>query len=469
MQTDQGGEGMTVFLARGQTRTMLFNGPMRSGLVLDSRSLLTQGYGPFQQKLLATLRELFSGVWYAPEAPLRDSGMKIDIDTKRGMTLIPEFFVGRRLAGEALGEVLAEYGLKTEIWPREDGRPDKEDGHFTLGALDIHMYDLGYGSAMFEGTITAARDLTLPMYRDLCERISSVLNDYRDLFSGMFEKVAKAVPAEMVLFNFHDGREKEEFWRHVSFGHDIGTLFWVHRIFTVECGGGNEFAALKDACRALVYSEQAEKLEDCAISPNLALYPGNGNSAVVHSADQAAGAQTLAAMIRVQNVFYVTAEDIDRDLFYLANELDRRKHTRDMNLLERQSRIIVEYQSKISLFTAVYDDFDNHLDPQSLKVWHALESAWATRDRFRNLETKLDMIDKIYRRIMESLSHLYDKRLGTFVLAFTLISTLSVIVDTVDFTQGGDLAAPSALRLMVLFAMAGIVLFLALRLMKARD
>ncbi|MFN7113840.1 MAG: hypothetical protein ACK4PK_05715 [Alphaproteobacteria bacterium] len=462
---------MTVFLARGQTRTMLFNGPMRSGLVLDSRALLTQGYGPFQQSLLSTLRELFSGEWYAPDAPLRDSGMKIDIDTKRGATLIPEFFAGRRLAGEALVDVLAEYGLEAEIYPRDGGRAQKEDGYFTLSALDIRMYDLGYGAAMFEGTVTAARDLTLPMYRDLCERISSVLNDYQGLFSGMFEKVAKAVPQDLALFNFHDGQQKEEFWRRVSFGHDIGTLFWVHRLFVVECSGGNEFSALKDASRALVYSEQADKLEDVSILSDAAFYPGSGNSAVVYMRGGAGEpeAAVLANMVRVQNVFYVTAEDIDRDLFFLANELDRRKHTQDMRLLERQSRIIVEYQSKISLFISVYDDFDNHLDPQSLKVWHALETAWATRDRFRNLESKLDMIEKIYRRIMESLSHLYDKRLGTFVLAFTLISTLSVIVDTVDFTQGEDLSAPSGLRLVVLFAMAAIVLFLALRLMKSRE
>lgn len=460
---------MTVFLARGQTRRMVFNGPMRSGLVLDSRALLTQGYGPFQQKLLSTLRGIFSGEWFAPDAGARDSGMKIDIDTRRGLTLIPEYFVARRLKGEALAGVLAEYALDAETWPRKEGRIDKDDGCFTLSMLEIHMYDLGYGSAIFEGEVTAARDLTLAEYRSLCERISSLLNGYRGLFSGMFEKVAKAVPANLLLFNFHDGQQKEEFWRRVSFGHDIGTLFWVHRVFTVACANENEFGAQSAACRALVYSEQAEKLEDVSIAPGLSVYPGNGNSAVVYTPAQTAGADVLTAMIRVQNVFYVTAEDIDRDLFYLANELDRRKHTQDMRLLERQSRIIVEYQSKISLFNAVYDDFDNHLDPQSLRVWHALESAWATRDRFRNLTTKLDMIDKIYHRIMESLSHLYDKRLGTFVLAFTLISTLSVIVDTVDFTQGGDLQAPSVLRLSVLFAMAAVVLFLAIRLMKSRE
>ena len=462
---------MSVFLARGQSRRMVFNGPMRSGLVLDSRALLTKGYGGFQTQLLTILREIFSGEWFVPDAPLRQSGMKIDIDTKRGATLIPEFFVGRRLMGEALQEVLKEYSLPAEIFPRIGRKEDREDGGFRLDCLEIHMYDLGYGSAMFEGVITANRDLTLPMFRDLCERISSAMNTYLPLFSGMFEKVAKAVPADLTLFNFHGGQQKEEFWRQVSFGHDIGTLFWVHRVFTVACSNANEYGAMKEACKAMVYSAQADQLEDTSITPGMSVYAGSGNSAVVYDASRVkdADAAVLGTMVRMQNMFYVTAEDIDRDLFYLANELDRRKHSQDMRLLERQSRIIVEYQSKISLFNAVYDDFDNHLDPQSLKVWHALELAWATRDRFRNLASKLDMIDKIYRRIMESLSHLYDKRLGTFVLAFTLISTLSVIVDTVDFTQGGELTSPSLLRIGVLLAMAAIVLFLAIRLMKSRE
>lgn len=461
---------MTVFLARGQSRRMVFNGPMRSGLVLDTRALLTQGYGPFQSQLLSGLRDMVSGEWRVPDAPLRQSGMKIDVDTRRGATLIPEFFIARRLRGDVLQDVLTEYALPARIAPQVKSGIEA-DGVFHLHALDVHMYDLGYASAIFDGEMTAARDLTLPEFRDLCETISSSMNIYVPLFCGMFDKVAKALPADLALFNFHDGQQKDDFWQHVSFGHDIGTLFWVHRVFTLAAGNAQEYSALKDAARVLVYSAQAEQLSDSSINDAMAVYAGSGNSAVIYDRAKImdADAMVLAHMVRIQNVFYVTAEDIDRDLFYLSNELDRRKHTRDMRLLERQSRIIVEYQSKISLFNAIYDDFDNHLDPQALKIWHALEQAWATRDRLRNLADKLDMIDKIYRRIMESLSHLYDKRLGTFVLAFTLISTLSVIVDTVDFTQGDELTSPSLLRIGVLLAMAGVVLFLAIRLMKARE
>lgn len=462
---------MSVFLAADQSCDMGFNGPMRSGLVLDSRSLLVKGYTDYQASLLKTLKGLFTGEWFMPDVPFRDNGMKIDIDTKRGNTIIPEYFMGRRLTGEALQDLLGEYGLQDRIWPTQDGKAVMDDGCFHIDEIDVRLYDLGYGSVIFNGHIKAARDLTLAEYRALAERIGSELNEYKGLFTGTFEKVAKVVAPEYVLFNFHDGLEKDDFWKNVSFGHAIGTMFWAHRLFSIPCDGENEFTAKRDLCKALVYSEQADHLADSSVRDDMAFYPGNGNSAVVYDRRSApvADAGILAEMVCVQNVFYVTAEDIDRDLFYLANELDRRKHSQDMRTLERQSRIIVEYQSKISLFVSMYDDFDNHLDPQSVKIWHALEKSWQTRDRFQNLDSKLDMIDKIYRRIMESLSHIYDKRLGTFVLAFTLISTLSVIVDTVDFTQGGDLEPPSILRLMVLGAMGAMVLFLAVRLMRSRD
>ena len=56
------GDGMSsVFLASDQFCDMGFNGPMRSGLVLDSRSLLVKGYTDYQVQLQKTLKGLFSG------------------------------------------------------------------------------------------------------------------------------------------------------------------------------------------------------------------------------------------------------------------------------------------------------------------------------------------------------------------------------------------------------------------------
>ena len=133
------------------------------------------------------------------------------------------------------------------------------------------------------------------------------------------------------------------------------------------------------------------------------------------------------------------------------------------------SRQIVDFQSQISFFRAVYDDYDNYLDPQSLKIWHEVEECWQTRDRLEGLDTKMLQTEKIYDRIMRDLGNLHNKRLTMFVLIFTVLSMLSVIVDTVDFTQGGELSPPSMLRLALLGMMALTVVLLAHMLSKSKN
>lgn len=455
----------TAFMKAGARGEMAFNGPMRSGLVIDSRGLLIKGYEAYQSELLATLNAGGAGEWYAPHMQNRSNKMQIDADTRRGRTIIPGYFIGRLLSGEALASELSHLGLGGTVDDPQGG------GVFHISSVDVRLYDMGYGSATFSGHIEARRDLSVDAYRETAERIGSALSAYHPVFISAFEQVSRAVRPEFVSLTFHGTRPTNEYWRNSKLGQNIGDLFWVHRVFIVECQNHQQFLRRREICRRLVYSEAAELLEDMSISPHMAVYPGNGNSTVIYEKGEARPQDiaVLHSMVRAQNIFYVAAEDIDRDMFYLSNELDRRKHSKDMGLLERQSEVIVEYQSKVTFLKAIYDDFDNSLDPQGLKIWHALEKAWATRDRFDNLNTKLTLVEKIYNRIRENLNHLQNKKLGTFMLAFTLISTLSVIVDTVDFTQGGDLQWPSLLRLSVLVMLLLVVVFFAVGLMRSRE
>lgn len=449
---------MTAFLARHARREMTFNGPMRSGLVIDSRALLAKGYGAYQQEFAGAMAG-GQGHWYTPAHGARGNRMKIDADTRRGNTIIPGYFAGRVLEEKDLTDMLAALNLPQSL-------QHENDCIFHIHAIDIRLYDMGYGSATFAGEIEALRDLTMDEYRVAAEKASSLLSAYRPLFTATFEMAAAKLAPEYTLASFY-GSGKNAYWANSSIFQGIGDLFWVHRVFHVACA--DDYEMQKHAGKQLIFSEQAHLIEDASVIPHLSVYPGNGNSAEVYdsSAVQQKQLGTLLSMVRAQNIFYVAAEDIDRDLFYLSNELDRQKHSQDMKLLERQSEIIVEYQSKVTLFKAVYDDFDNSLDPQGLKIWHALEKAWHTRDRFDNLNTKLELVEKIYDRIRENLNHLQNKKLGLFMLAFTLISTLSVIVDTVDFTtQGDSLQAPSIIRVGVLAATLALVVIFALSLLK---
>ena len=452
---------MTIFLAKNHRRDMAFNGPMRSGLVIDSRALLARGYAEQQAEITGRIDIAHTGEWYTPGSKARGNRMKIDADTRRGSTIIPGYFIGRTLEGEDLEAALKAHNLSATL-------KHGENCVFHITGIDVRLYDMGYGSATFIGEIEALQNLTLEQYRVTVEKASSELTAYRPIFLETFEKVAKALATEFTIANFHGGN-KNVYWVNSSLSQGVGDLFWVHRVFSVACEDAKEYARLKESCKKLIFSEHADLVADTSITQGLSAYPGNGNSACIYNSEIVKPDQigTLLSMVRAQNIFYVAAEDIDRDLFYLSNDLDRQKHSRDMTLLENQSEIIVEYQSKVTLFKAVYDDFDNSLDPQALKIWHALEQAWHTRDRFDNLNTKLELVEKIYNRVRENLSHLQNKRLGLFMLAFTLISTLSVIVDTVDFTQGQGLQAPSLLRLAVLVTTLLVVAAFAARLLKA--
>jgi hypothetical protein len=460
-----GTQAPAAFLEKDQKRDIAYNGPMRSGLVIDSRSLLLKGYEKYQTEILQVLNPAGSGEWYAPHMQNRSNKMQIDTDTRRGRTIIPGYFIGRTLAGEALGTILKHQNLQRTV-EDPDGR-----AVFYIDSIDIRLYDMGYGSVSFTGQIEGQTDLDIEAYRDAAEKISSELSRYRSVFLSTFEHVARTVKPEFVSLNFHNNLPSSDYWRNCNLGQSVGDLFWVHRVFIVECASHQQFTRKREMCKKLVYSEAEEVLEDASINPqHLAVYPGNGNSVVVFEKGAAKPLEvsTLHSMVRAQNIFYVTAEDIDRDMFYLSNQLDRSKHSTDMKLLEAQSEIIIDYQSKVTFFKGVYDDYDNSLDPQGLKIWHALEKAWSTRDRFENMNTKLELVEKIYNRIRENMNHLQNKRIGVFMLAFTLISTLSVIVDTIDFTTQGDaLPPPSTLRIGVLVSMLVVVVFLAVGLMKS--
>ena len=454
-----------IFLTKHQKRDMAYNGPMRSGLVIDSRTLLSKGYEAYQNELLGVLNPAGSGEWYGPHMQHRDNKMQIDVDTRRGRTIIPGYFIGRQLSGEALASLLRQNHLPASV------QDDQGRAIFHLASLDIRLYDMGYGSVTFKGEIEGLKDLDVDQYREAAEKISSHFTEFRAVFTGTFAHVAHTVKKEYIALNYHGNAPVSAYWRASNLGQGIGDLFWVHRLFAVACDNHQQFTRKKELCKSLVYSEHAAMLEDASINTHMAVYPGNGNSAVIYEKDKVrpVDVTVLSSMVRAQNIFYVTAEDVDRDMFYLANELDRTKHSRDMKLLETQSDIIVDYQSKVTFFKGVYDDYDNSLDPQGLKIWHALEKAWATRDRFDNMNAKLELVEKIYSRIRENLNHLQNKRMGIFMLAFTIINTLQAITDAVEFTQGGGLQSPSTIRMIVLIVMTMFVTVFGLMLLWDRE
>lgn len=464
---------MAAFLHKGALRDMSYNAPMRSGIVIDARALLVTGYAACQEDVTKALNRQKRGKWRAPDAAARQNNMQIDVDTKQASTVIPHYFIECSFSDEELLHLLKEYNLSADVRPEKDVRHVLDTGVFHLHALEIRVYDMGYGSVSFYGVIEGLRDLPMEEFRDCAARIGSQLHQYRPLFMDVFHRVCDALSPELISMNFlQDGASADRgFWKNSSLGAEIGNLFWVHRIFSVACKSKDEFERCKENCKGLIYSENKERMENASVQKEIAIYPGNGNSAVIYDGSQVRFEETtaLASMVRALNVYYVAAEDIDRDLFYLSNELDRKKHSRDTSLLERHSGIIIDYQSRISFFQNIYDQFSGSLDPQSVKIWRALENAWETAHRFDAINVKLEMVEKMYNRIRDNLSSLQNQTLARLMLIFTLISSISVIADAINFTQEGALQFPSLLRVSVLILAALCVVFFALQAVRTKD
>lgn len=468
---------MTVFLAAQEKMEMHFNGPMRSGIVLDSQGLLNAGYRKFQAQLAEMLRERYVGRWETPDFRGRKNNMSFDVDSFQGETIIPRFLINRIFEGEDMQNILSEFHLPSELTPpelketpgapqenekAEDYRPDPEfetsipahdkrsrgprpekkrvDASFAIERMDVVLYDYGYASCIVSGHVTAHKDLTIQEYRSTVEQISSALSDYTELFQSTIAKIAKVIPKQFVVMSFHEGDvQDEEHWPHTTLRRHIGELFWVHRLFAVPCKHQVDLIRMKTEARALVYSSRTDVMEDMSLRPDMAVFPGHGNSCVVYTegVTPAWNAARLRATVRAKNVFYAALEDLDRDLFYLNNEIGQLSGAEDTRQLEQYARYMSDCLVRVNFLKSVYDDYDNQLDPQSIEIWNLLRKAWIMDDMFRAIDQKVTMLDKAHSRTVQRIAALQSKKLGALIVAFIGIALSAIVMGVLGVFSHG--------------------------------
>jgi hypothetical protein len=495
---------MTVFLAAQEKMEMYFNGPMRSGIVLDSQALLNRGYRQFQKELAEKLRELYVGAWEYPNFQGRKNNLAFDVDNFQGETIIPRYLIARYFEGSELGDILSEFRLPADIQPAETEedagaplpdevieqpkdepapvvaedkrakrRPERKvaPATFHIEKMDVFLYDYGYASCIISGHVTANKDLTIQEYRSAVEHISSALPDYTELFQSTIAKIAKVIPPEFVVVSFHDGQpEAGSSWPHTSLRKHMGELFWVHRIFSVPCRDQVEFIRKKTECRALVYSARTDVMDDISLRPDMAVFPGHGNSCVVYTKDATPEWNTarLRSVVRAKNVFYAAMEDLDRDLFYLNNEIGAKGHSTDMEFLETEAQYMSDCLTRVNFLKSVYDDYDNQLDPQSIEIWNLLRRVWIMDDMFRSIDQKVTMLDKAHGRTVQRIGTLQSKKIGALIIIFIMVALFAVIFSLLGVFSGGKQAGigvPEAILLA--FALIGATL-LTMRLYKGK-
>ncbi len=475
---------MTVFLAAHDEIEIFFNGPMRSGIVLDSQALLNKGYREFQENLAETLTSHYMGTWECPQFHARRNKMAFDVDNFQGETIIPRYLISRTFSGEALTEILEEFHLPFEIRPmrgthaalhQEEVAEEADKAPFPaklrIDKLDVYLYDYGYASCLIRGNVIALKDMTLEEYRSAVEHISSSLPDYAELFQSTIAKVAKVIPPEFIIMSVHGNQPlRSVLWPNTPIRQHIGELFWVHRIFSLRARNEDEFARLEEASRSIVYSQRSDQAPDISLMKGLAIHPGNGNSCVVYMKDTPDwNVARLRSVIRAKNVFYAALQDVDRDLFYLNNELALRADARDMASIERQMQFTADCLARTGFIKSVYDDYDNQLDPQSISIWDNLRTTWLMGDIFRAIDQKTTMLDKVYDRMAQRLQSLQSRKITNLIIFFIAIALVTMVLDLTGaipkFAGGADGNGVNVPVILLAFAL-GAATLIALRFSK---
>ncbi|HYD18516.1 MAG TPA: hypothetical protein VEF76_08565 [Patescibacteria group bacterium] len=460
---------MSVFLSGGDEMEMYYSGPMRSGIVLDSQALLKAGYRDFQLTLAKTLDDLYLGLWECPANHARRSHLAFDVDNFQGETIIPRYLIARSFEDDDLDEILAEFHLPAEITPPHDKAHPVAGATFRIDKIAIFIYDYGYASCQLRGHVVAARDLTLAEYRAAAERISSALPDFSELFQSTMVKVAKTVPDQYLLKNYHLPADPGDgSWQATVLRQHIGELFWVHRVFSIPCRTPEEFAARKESCRVLAYGARSAEVKDGSSHPGIAFYPGFGNSCVVYMANLPENETArLRSLVRAKNVFYAALQDADRDLFYLGNENALRR-VETAETLERELNDMAEALARTGFLKSVYDDYDNQLDPQSIALWDQLRMTWIMGDLFRALDQKAARMEKACDRTAHRLAALQSRRTGNLIAVFTALSLVSfalAIAGAIPAFRAGQAGLPEGILLA--FAL-GTATLLTTRFFKAK-
>ncbi|TVQ84945.1 MAG: hypothetical protein EA357_01770 [Micavibrio sp.] len=472
---------MKTFLTKDHTHQVSFNGPIRTGLFLESKKFLATGYHEFQKEFMNTLSNVAHGIWGASNFLTYGDGSEVLPDTVRGFPIVPQYFITRILKDDALLEKLEILELKPSIDAlpfRDENAPPMPDdpkiedepppASFLISSIEIRMNDFGYGSVIFNGVIRAHQDLSIVEFKDVCKSVGARLNDYSELFSTTFETVWQNTPKDILSdAAFVSNLKAQQNNQYLGHQKEIGKIINTVCVYEICCKDEESFQAAKEAYTAQIFIKDEKYTQDASLDEeNMAVFIGHHNHIVIYKENTVTQWQRslLRRVLQVKNVFYTMFEEISENLIHINSSINLDDAHPNPQLLEEKARILVEYHARTEFFRGVYDDYDNHLDPQSLKILRTIEDTWETHDRIYALKNQLELAKNIHDRLVQDLNAVHQKKLGAFILIFTVLGMISVIINLVEFTQAPDLGEPNTLRLATLMLMILVAVIFAFRI-----
>ena len=391
------------------------NGPIRTGISLDTRALI----GKDARSILSNLNNklVLPGTgWtvYAHES----HDMDISIETRRESIVKPPY--------------LAKFSFdKSEIASMQEKIRTPNDKpqiasfleKTLLKTLHLRFFSFEYATFYAEFNIKGENhNLDFNMLRQYVEELShgQIIGQFKQLFSErieQFRSVAQEVEKteEKLKLKSQDEPELE-----AKNSEHSPIPRWAHRIYGIQFEDIEGITESSGKIEDLIYTSSDTELEDLYPRDGASIYVASGNSALLTTEVDAESAwENLNEIVEFQNVFFAKAEDLDEELLRLVNEISlekvrARRDRKRRNKLDDYAIKIVDTREEVLIFKNDVSDYEGHLDPDSKKIWTGLWKQWETGSKFDQIERQIDILGGLYDRIYNAIEPKSDETSGCF-------------------------------------------------------
>ncbi len=421
------------------------NGPIRTGIFLDTRRLIGEEAGRILLQLNDQLEPLIPN-WSVYSD--NNYGLEINVETRREGIVKPPYLAIASFDKDEAAPI--ERNIRKSL---SNSQVPALLESISLTAIHIRFFYFGYATFCAKFRLSGKyHDLSLDNLRRGVETLSrdEVIRHFEELFIQRIEEFRSAARAvkgdkgESVEWK-GEGQPKV---RNEQDGASAKPR-WVHRIYGLQFEDADAVVKSSSRIEDLIFTSSNTELENLYSRSGAYIYVSSGNSALF-SVDTKADLpwQNLNEMVEFQNAFFARAEDLDEHLLRLVNRIsldkERVRHNRKlMREMDSYATDIVDSREEVLIFKNDVSDYEGHLDPDAKKIWTGLWDQWDTGRKFDQIERQVDITGGLYDRIITLLHQNQTKRLSSFALLFTLISGLSAFVDTCSFTQGTPLSTSS--------------------------
>jgi hypothetical protein len=245
-----------------------------------------------------------------------------------------------------------------------------------------------------------------------------------------------------------------------------GQLLWMHVIVLVEASPGTEASALDAAASAVSYGGRKAKL-DPTVQGVAARF--NLDACVAYVPTQCDLAFAASRVTAAHTAVWAAAAGFDRFLLEaLLTPLGRQ--TGSIPTLEARADELVDLYQRLHAFRTRLEALPLHLGWLDRPFWKAVSEQWGLEPRLEGLVDRFETLEHVHSHLLEAVSGRRARRLGVFVLVFTVASVITFGITVINFSQT-RLSSPRAenLRaLVVLLALAAVVGIVAIVLARAK-